>query len=374
MNLIPSTTELSPAPAPKGAASKGAASCSGLHQVAKIFKDWNTTTPGTLYYVWPISIPCLSSFHCTPLTWTQPFLLHNPHQEEGDQTLHLASSRDLTSSPPTPSPRAPQLYQQHSLTGHFRPRTCLFRHHLASTEQRTIVLLYLSAVLLLMQPSPHNCTAQALLTPVQGLFCRQPVCPCQLTHSTDGFRGKDHAEPHTLQQSQQPPKACRTEISSLTLETSLNHRQWRQNWKVNGMNLWVGAWEQVPVSLRQLGKGCCRTGLAATTALGDVGKMTQAQGALRCSQGALLLMLGRPVVPPRRQPIPNDSKAFQDYRTAKADNRVWLFFSAHSSSYFTMPVPKANLTSIPNPAVWSSPLLSVLCSIQTAQLSVTAGE
>lgn len=92
------------------------------------------------------------------------------------------------------------------------------------------------------------------------------------------------------------------------------------------MDLWVGAWEQVPVSLRQLGKGCCRTGLAATTALGDVGKMTQSQGALRCIQGALLLMLGGPVVPPRRQPIPNDSKAFQDYRTAKADNRVTVFF------------------------------------------------
>lgn len=95
---------------------------------------------------------------------------------------------------------------------------------------------------------------------------------------------------------------------------------------MNGMDLWVGAWEQVPVSLRQLGKGCCRTGLAATTALGDVGKMTQSQGALRCIQGALLLMLGGPVVPPRRQPIPNDSKAFQDYRTAKADNRVTVFF------------------------------------------------
>lgn len=115
MNLIPSTTELSPAPAPKGAASKGAASCPGLHQVAKIFKDWDTTTPGTLSYVWPISIPCLLSFHCTPLTWAQPFLLHNPHQEEGEsdtpsrlfQEPHFLTSHTKSLSSPAVSATLP---------------------------------------------------------------------------------------------------------------------------------------------------------------------------------------------------------------------------------------------------------------------------
>lgn len=64
----------------------------------------------------------------------------------------------------------------------------------------------------------------------------------------------------------------------------------------------------------------------------------------------------------------------QNSQSRQQGDCFFFFFPAHSSSYFTMPVPKANLTSIPNPAVWSSPLLSALCSIPTTQLSVTAGE
>lgn len=212
MNLIPSTTELSPAPAPKGAASKGAASCPGLHQVAKIFKDWDTTTPGTLSYVWPISIPCLLPFHCTPLTWAQPFLPHNPHQEEGEsdtpsslfQEPHFLTSHTKSLSSPAVSATLPD-----SLAGYFRPRTWLFRHHLASTEQRTTVLLYLSAVLLLMQPSTRSALTTALPRLYwllsRGSFADSLCAPASLHTAQMGSEGRTmlshtHSSSHSSHQ------------------------------------------------------------------------------------------------------------------------------------------------------------------------------